>query len=149
MDELQTLLIRDACRQLLMRYATTLDARDMDGFVDVFAEDLVWKRAGLEDLRSRADIRGFFREIYAKRNAYIKRHNFTTVCIEPVDEHTATGISYAVVFTDYNFSGNYPSPMLPPELMMEYHHVFKKTPQGWKIARHETKYVFSRERSRA
>jgi ketosteroid isomerase-like protein len=147
MDDLQAMLIRDACRQLLMRYATTLDRRDMDGFVGVFADELEWKREGEPDLKSHADIREFFRKLYASRDidrspGYIKRHNFTTVCIEPVDEHTATGVSYAIVHTDMAFSGRYPAPMALPELVVEYHHVFRKTAQGWKIARHESRYVF-------
>ena len=120
----------------------------MDGFVTVFADELEWVREGQEPLRSHADIREFFRRLYASRDGghppgYIKRHNFTTVCIEPVNQHAATGLSYAIVHAEPAFAGRYPAPMALPEFVMEYHHVFNKTSQGWKISRHETRYIFN------
>src|SRR5262249_26289319 len=116
-DDLQAAVIRDACRHLLMRYATAVDRRDMDTLVTAFADEFVWKREGATPLRSHADIRAYFGGLYASRGTYIKRHNLTTVCIEPVDEENARGIAYAVVFTDYKFNGSYPAPMSLAELV--------------------------------
>lgn len=147
MDELKTMLIRDACRQLLMRYARAVDTQDIDLFLTVYAEECEWKRQGKPPMRNHADIREFFKQIWAKYDAtphgVPKRHNFTTVCIEPVDEETATGTAYAIVYTAFNFAGAHPAPMPVPEFVMEYHHVFKKTAKGWRIARQDATYVFS------
>jgi ketosteroid isomerase-like protein len=149
MDELQTLLIRDACRHLLMQYATLLDAREMDAFVELFDDDLVWNRDDAAPLRSRTELRAHFAELFDKRRAanprgHSKRHNFTTVCIEPIDAASAKSLAYALVYSDAKYAGELPMPMGDAELLVEYRHAFRKTARGWKIASHASRYVFRR-----
>ncbi len=150
MDEMKYAVIRDACNHLLMRYATAVDAEDIDKLVTLFAEEFTWHRPATEPMREHAEIREFFRRLYAKRklenpNGFLTRHNFTTVCIEPLDEENATGIAYALVYTDPVFAGTLPVAMAMPELQVEYRDHFKKTAHGWKIIRHEARHIFRSE----
>ena len=132
-----------------MQYSTLLDAREMDAFVDLFAEDLVWKLQDAEPLHTRAELRAHFDRMFEKRRAenphgYLKRHNFTTVCIEPIDAANAKSLAYALVYSDPKYAGKLPVPMNETELLVEYRHSFRNTAAGWKIASHESRYIFRR-----
>jgi ketosteroid isomerase-like protein len=149
MDELQAMLIRDACRHLLMKYSTALDARDMDAFFGIFADDVRWERPGAEPLRTLAEVRAYFARLFEQRRAenpphgYFKRHCFTTVCVEPIDAASAKSLAYALVYSDTKYAGSLPLPMpARPELLVEYRHRFAKTVQGWRIVEHASRYVF-------
>jgi ketosteroid isomerase-like protein len=149
MDELQTLLIRDACRHLLTQYATLLDAREMDAFAELFADDVVWNRDNAAPLRSRAELRAHFADLFARRKAanprgHSKRHHLPTVCVEPIDAVNAKSLAYALVYSDAKYAGELPIPIGDAELVVEYRHTFRKTAQGWKIASHASRYIFQR-----
>ncbi len=137
MDVLNAMIIRDACRYLLMQHLTAVDREptDVEAFVGVFADEFIWKRPGTPHMRTPADGRAYIERVQAKRrgknpHGFLQRHGLTTVCIDSIDEQTAKGVSYALIYTDPQYSGTQPAPMTPPESVVEYRDLFKKTLKG-------------------
>jgi len=59
---------REAIRDLILAYAVRLDARDFDGYVDLFAENGVWQN-GATIRRGREEIRAMLVGIYGEQPA--------------------------------------------------------------------------------
>lgn len=135
------------CVMLMQRYAVTAD-RDITALADLFAEDGVWVRPGME-MRSPAEMREAMGGVAAgilagNPHGHVTRHMFTTCLVEADDDDHAHGTFYAQVFRDETFDGTMPRPMNSPELIVEYNTAFRRTGQGWRIARHEAKFAFRR-----
>lgn len=148
MDEREELRIEAACHRLLMRYATSVDRKDYDRYLAVFAPDIIWRRPDQPPLVGVDEIRKYFETIERKRRSlehpegHTQRHLFTTVDIEVLNADSARGISYALVYRDETPPDGGPSTMREPELLVEYDHVFRRTDAGWRIAEHEARHVF-------
>ncbi len=129
-----------ACERLVVAYALARDQQDADGYVDVFTEDAQLLIQG-QTLNGRDAIRQRTAEWPA---AEIARHLLTTIQITPVDDNTATGVTYALILAaDAEQGATGPVSVESFRVMGEYHDVFKLTEDGWKIARREFKIVFS------
>lgn len=70
------------------------------------------------------------------------RHVITNMLVDVVDESSATGVAYAVVFRDRDHGGDGPAPMRAPEAVVEYRDEFRRTAEGWKIARRQSIAAF-------
>src|SRR5688572_23891212 len=136
--------IREACRQLLYRYAIAVDAREWDKVAACFVPDLIWRRPGMEPMRSHQDVLDFFHNMEARRaQAHPNRHLMTTISVEVESADRARSVAYALVYRDPAFGGDLPSPMPDgPELVVEYKDVFARTADGWRIGDHEAIHVF-------
>jgi ketosteroid isomerase-like protein len=141
------MLIESSCRRLLMRYATSVDRKDYDTYMSVFAPEAIWRRPGQPPLTGAVQIRKFFDLLDAQRRTaerptgHLHRHLFTTVHIDVLDANTARGIAYALVFREENPQGG-PASMRPPEMLVQYDDLFRKTADGWLIYEHDISHVF-------
>ena len=128
-----------ACERLVIEYARARDTMDRDGYVDMFTEDGVLIVAG-QHLEGRDAIRE--RTNNWPRN-YVPRHLMTNIDIRPVDETTATGVSYVLIIGGEREEGaTGPMTVSGFRLMGEYHDEFKLTDDGCKFARRELKPAF-------
>lgn len=138
MDDLHRLLIETACEKLIVGYANTIDLRDWDAFVELFAEDGVWQRPSLEPLVGHADIRQWTREWPIE---ILMRHIVTNVAIEVVDREHATAFSFCTVYRSTDPSVR-PAVLSGPSSVVEYRDKIRLTPGGWRFAYREFEYIF-------
>lgn len=139
--------IENDCTMLMYRYAIYADHHP-ECFSEVFAEDAVWIRPGME-MHGAAEAQKFMDE--AQRacrqdnpHGHLTRHAITTSLVEVQDHDRAEGIFYGLVFRDEDFAGSLPVSMNTMELVVEYRTRFVRTAAGWRIGRHQAQHVFRR-----
>ena len=148
-DELAAHLVRSACTDVVMRYATYVDAQAWDELFALLTDDCVWTRPASDPMVGPAQARAFFEQTRARREAAnphgaLQRHNVTSVRVDPIDDANAEATWYAIVFQDDRWDGHLPAPMPMPFLMVEYRTAFRRTERGWQISRHDATHVFRR-----
>jgi len=121
-------------------YAIYRDHLDADGFANTFSQD------GTLVLGSGSAIgRDAIRENITSRPSPGIAHMIvlTTIKITPIDENSATGISYAIVLNGDRpvAAGDPPIRMNGITSAVEYHTEFVLTDDGWKISRLELKSI--------
>lgn len=77
--ELDLLLAKDACTQLLLTYGKGLDEVDPAKVSDVFAEDGVWTADGQVTASSRAELRGMWDSIAANPRPTVGVHAISNI----------------------------------------------------------------------
>jgi len=147
MNDIERVVIEESCRQLIHRYADSIDARDLDRLVSVFADDFVWVRPNMAPMRTHADVRAFFENLWdtrTKRNPhYLDLHLITTCCIEVDSASRATGSSKCIMFSNPNHDGKGPASTIEAiELVATYRNIFAKTSSGWRIVEHQAEHLF-------
>jgi len=95
---LDRLLIVEACRDLIARFAERNDARDADALADMFVEDGVFVRPTVPDkpIKGREAIREQFRSRPANK---LTRHVFANPVVTVLSETEAEAMSYVVLYT--------------------------------------------------
>jgi ketosteroid isomerase-like protein len=118
---------QDACRALIMDYAYYRDHPDVKAYGDLFTEDAELSILG--DTRiGRSAIRERLAEVTGSTV-----HLMSTIRITEVSATEATGVSYVTVYTAPDGAG--PHTVSGYAGIGEYHDVFRKTVDGWKIAK--------------
>ena len=141
MTDLERLVVRSGCTDLIMRYALAVNDWDIDAFVSLFAEEAVWQRPGTPALRGQRAIRDFMNAQPTDRTV---RHVNGGVLIEAIDADTANAWSQTTV---YEAGGTtIPAPATAPDMVVEYRDRLARRPGGWCFARRDTTVVFSRPR---
>ena len=140
LDSADSRAIIAACERLLADYAIYRDHLDADGFANTFSEyGVLVLGSGIS--RGRAAIR----ENITSRPSPGVAHMIllTTMEITPVDEHNATGFTYAIILNGDRpvEAGDSPIPMNGITAAVEYHTEFVLTDEGWKISRLELKSI--------
>ena len=122
-----------ACSQLIANWLYRVDAHDIPGFVDLFAEDGVIDRLGTL-IEGKSAIEDW---MHTRPKERITRHMFSLPAIEPIDEKTAKGLVYFAVFesTADKLGENGFYPMNNATTMGEYPCEFVLTEKGWKISK--------------
>ena len=128
-----------ACEKLVIEYARARDTMDREGYVDMFTEDGVLILAS-QHFEGRDAIR-------ERTNNWpendVARHLMTNIDITPLDETTATGISYVLIIGDEREEGaTGPMTVSGFRTMGEYHDEFRLTDDGCKFSRREFKAAF-------
>jgi uncharacterized protein (TIGR02246 family) len=137
---LAELLTKQACAELVSRYAQAVNAWDIDAFVSLFVEDGVWQRPGQAPLRGRQEIRAFMESQPVDR---VLRHVNGGVLVEVLDAERARVWSQTTVY-DTGGTTEVPAPLLGPDMVVEYRdeHILRNG--DWRIARRDTTVVFRR-----
>lgn len=141
LDEQTADAIIIACERLMADYAVYRDHLDIDGWARTFTEDgVLVLGSGTHDGRDAILANLASRPVPAVAHLIM----LTSVKITPIDETSATGVSYAIIL-----NGDRPvGPGDPPIQMKgitsvnEYHTEFILTDDGWKISRLELIPVF-------
>jgi len=140
MTEAERAAIEDACARLVQRLAVLVDAGRYAEALALYTPDAVQIRRGQES-RGHAAIA---RDFAARPADRLTRHLIPTIMITVESESRATGISYALVWRHQGDGAPpaLPLPMAPPDTLGEYHDVFARTGDGWRLAKRRTREIF-------
>jgi uncharacterized protein (TIGR02246 family) len=140
MEALQRLLIEQDCRDLVLRAAAKADANDPGGLADLFAEDAVLARPNAQPLHGREAIRKAYEQRPAER---ITRHLVTNIVVEVESPTSARALSYVLLWagSTSDTPGPQGRPAQPRQVVGEFDDRFSLTPQGWRIARREARFL--------
>ncbi|HEV8296815.1 MAG TPA: nuclear transport factor 2 family protein [Acidimicrobiales bacterium] len=119
-------------RNLIARLAHLADGGDLNEYVSLFTEDASWEMPG-GPRRGRADILAGATERRTTGTTgpgSATRHVLTTIGVTIDDADTATTDSYWMFYGDTTTA-----PAV--RLMGLYHDTFRRTDEGWKLARRE------------
>jgi len=142
MDPLDTLLIERACERLCTNYARRVDTR-AESFADLFTDDGVLTLVNV-DLSGREEILAYIRRSAAEGRA--TRHLYANIAIDVVSADEARGVVDMLYFTGRpGEDGVVRGPELKPAGVGTYTDVYRRTADGWRIARRAFKPVFLRE----
>ncbi|MEM6627779.1 MAG: nuclear transport factor 2 family protein [Pseudomonadota bacterium] len=141
MDENSRQLIQNACIELSTKFAFHVDHGDAEAVAALFAQDGVFSREGA--LLEGAE--GVLNALKRRPPTRVTRHVCTNILVDVVDENTATGNTYFLLYEgeDPDQSGA-ALPLTTPVTVGEYQDQFVRTEQGWKIARRDALGVFRR-----
>lgn len=119
-------------RSIVARLAQYADDGDLDDYVALFTEDAHWAmpgapRTGRADIRAGGEARRATGEAGPGSHS---RHMITTVAVEADGSDTAVADSYWLFYVDTDTT-----PTL--KLCGTYHDTFRRTPDGWKLARRD------------
>ena len=140
MDPVQRMLIEHECRNLTVRYCQHLDHLDPDGFASIYTEDAVYKPA-VEPvpIEGREAIRAWIGRYPKDR---LGRHIATNQIVDVIDADKAKGTSYAIVFREPAPQEGVISSRVMPRSLVEYTDTYRRTEEGWKIARRFYRFDF-------
>ena len=138
MNDTGQLLSQAACARLCTDFANFVDSRNYDRFVDLFTDDAVFDRVGVIS-EGRQAIRAF---LDARPADLVTRHVCTNIAVDLVSETAATGVSYAIFFhASVEANASPPFQSAAPGLA-EYHDVYTRTAEGWRIRERRVKLIF-------
>lgn len=126
MKELQRLAIERACERLVIRYAHSIDLNGRSGLGDVFTDDAVVEMGG-QVIHGRDAIAAGS----GAAPAPLMRHVCTNILIDVINEAEATGVAYLMAYVQPADDTNLGLPLV----LGEYRDTFRKTDDGWQIAR--------------
>lgn len=132
MDPTEQANIERACEQLCIAYARSIDFRDYDNFVELFADDAVLdvgnplhgQAAILESIRRRPD------ELRS-------RHVMTNLFVEVLNRDQARGMAYLSLYRHIGEESLLQEPVAfsAPAAVGHYEDRYVRTDAGWRFAR--------------
>jgi len=138
----ERLRIEQQCRDLVSAVTQRGDRRDVEGAAELFAEDGVWIRGGTP-WQGRTGVMASYGRLPATQ---VTRHMSANCVVTVEDGEHASAITYYVAY--HHDPGMehpvFPLPLEPPFSLGEWHDRFVSTPDGWRIARRETRRLFER-----
>ncbi|WP_249277642.1 nuclear transport factor 2 family protein [Pandoraea sp. PE-S2R-1] len=143
-NTLDAMLAKQACQDLVMRFAACNDRRDPQGLAALFTEKGVLVRPGSDPLVGQAAIAAAYAERPAER---LTRHLVGNVLIDVKSATGAIGSSTVLLWSGstQDVAGPFGRPAQGRQVMGEFEDTFVKTAQGWRIARREARFTFVRE----
>ncbi|WP_336965210.1 nuclear transport factor 2 family protein [Sphingobium aquiterrae] len=118
-----------ACARLTAAFAILVDAHRNDELGELFTQDCSFERPGVS-LGSRAELVTF---MSARPRDQLTRHCCTPPLIEQTGEDEAKGVTY-LTFYQGEVREEGPGKLLGVTAFAEYHDLFRKTADGWRIA---------------
>ncbi len=143
MTEDQEAAIERACARLAIAFTNHVDNRRPDEAAAVFARDGEFERRG-ETLAGRDVIRDTLK---ARPATMLTRHMCANLAIDVIDENNARGVVSFTVYMHQFAEGEAGgvAPLRDPEAIGEYHDVYVRTDEGWRIKRRNTTVAFRRQ----
>jgi uncharacterized protein (TIGR02246 family) len=140
MDDLQRLLIIEACRDLVLRAAECADGHDAAGLAALFVPDGVLRRPGGQPLLGRAAIAQAYAERPASR---ITRHLVTNtrVVVESAIAAAARSRVLLCAGSTDDADGPHGRPQRGPLLVGEFDDRFTLSDEGWRFASRDASFV--------
>lgn len=143
-ENLENLLAREACRDLVLRSAGFTDSRDAAAFAQLFAEDGELRRPSGEALQGRAAIHAAYAARPANR---LTRHLVTNSIVTLTAPDRAEGLSYVLMWSGDRQDAEtaFGRPAQPQQLVGEYEDRFVRTPaEGWRIQSRQARFTLYR-----
>ncbi|OUU80593.1 MAG: hypothetical protein CBC38_01025 [Gammaproteobacteria bacterium TMED78] len=130
-----------ACEQLEHDYAIYRDQGDAEAFANIFTEQGEWGRPR-EVIKGREAIKEYVINSNNNSTPEVHMQLTSTIQIKPINETTATGISYAVVLEAPIDENGLPVTLLGFQVASESRSIYKLTSEGWKIDKREYTTLF-------
>jgi ketosteroid isomerase-like protein len=132
------------CQRLAVDFARHVDQRNIDDVIDLFTSDAVFERRG-EVLQGHDAIRA---AQLRRPKTLVTRHLCMNIAVDVLDGERAIGRVPFVLFRhDHATAGTddtRPAPLTGPETVGEYVDEYRRTSDGWRIARRVAKAAFRR-----
>ena len=130
--------IERQCERLSLDYAHYVDTGHTDLLAGLFTEDCVLQVIG-PPKRGREDIR----KTMIFNAPYYAMHVCTNIRITVKDAHNAEGTTFLTYYSPEAIpEDDKPAEAVKPTLMGIYYDQFRKTAEGWRIARREMKILY-------
>ena len=142
MDAVDQLVAKQACAEVIARYARAVNERDVEGFVHLFTEDASWNRPGAHSMVGHDEIRDFIDYALPDPAERTLRHVNGATLIELVDDDTATSWSQTIVY-DTPEGGQYPVSLPGPDMIVEHRDRLVRQGDQWLIALRDTTVLFA------
>ncbi len=140
MDSSDQAAAKKACEELITKYTHIADFGPGASMPDIFTEDGVWT-SGQETYEGQAQLLEFF----GRDKGHAKsRHVSSNMLVTLTGDDEAEGLSY---FTLYRYTEE--KPRVPdlddqPVILGEYRDLYRRTADGWRIARRQADVGFVR-----
>jgi len=141
-EPIEELCIKQACTEVMGRYALAVNRGDVDGFVALFTPDGEWNRPGGHSMRGHDEIRAYIEFALPDPSERTLRHVNGAAVIDVVDPDTASSWSQTTVY-DTPRGGPLPVPLSGPDMVVEYRDSLVRRDGQWHIARRDTTVVFA------
>lgn len=119
-----------ACARLTAAFAVLVDHHRYEELGELFTEDCAFERPGVS-LASRADLVAFMNQ---RPRDQLTRHACTPPLVEDIGDGEASGICY-LAFYQGERQEDGSAKLGGVAALAEYHDVFRRTAQGWRIAK--------------
>jgi len=139
MDQLELMVIKDACQSISVQFGRLQDERRHDELAALMTADACYVRKG-EELAVDA-----FIEWIKTTPPNKTRHFVTPTAFSIVEENLAKSVTYYALYF-YRGGEETPYPLDGPFVVGEYHEEFARTDDGWKIRRREASVIFRKRR---
>jgi uncharacterized protein (TIGR02246 family) len=139
MDDLERLLIENACRRLVLQAAAHVDAGEPAELAALFTEDAVLQRPQGPPLLGREAIQ----QAYAARSPQrLTRHLVASTLVEVQSAQAARARSVVLLWAGSlaDDAGPQGRPA-QPQVLGEFDDRFARTAAGWRIARRDASFV--------
>jgi len=140
MDAVQRMLIQQECAGVIVQYAHKVDHLDVEGFVNLFTKDAVYKQAAQDKPWIGHDQIRAWIKTYPRDQTV--RHVASNILVDVIDENHAKASSYTTVYKSAPNQAGQPSPRTTPRCVVEYLDEFIRQPDGWKIKSRHYNYQF-------
>ena len=131
---LQTLAVEHACTRLALDYSHYADSAQFDAWAALFTEDAEMVLMGQRH-KGRAAIRASVGK--GDPNAVASFHSLSNIRIDVVNAELARGTVGVTLFMAPKVNGVGSAKVMAPAAIGNYHDTYKKTAEGWRIARRE------------
>jgi hypothetical protein len=129
MNMIERLEIESECRRLVSDYCHYWDARDIEAWLTIYHEDMVFEVEGSRPVEGLAKLAASL----AKRppSGPLTRHASVNVVVDVIDSENATGRCAMLFFRSEPVTHE----LLAPQAISDFAFRFVKTGDGWKILR--------------
>ena len=144
MDAGEVVAAKQACAELLARYAWAVNHGAPDVAAGLFTQDVVWERANGQAVHGRNGMRDVFEGIARRMEDRVLRHVNGAVLIDVVDADHATFWSQAVEYL-HDAPSTLPAPLSGPRGVVEYNGTCVRVDGTWFIASGTATALFRRD----
>ncbi len=141
MTENERAEIERSCNRLVTAYARATDLGDGPAAAALFTEDGQLDMPGGRSFHGRAQIAA---RIAEQPRQQVSRHVIANIVIEPQAADRAAGSLYVTMYRGQRPESGGPVPLDGPYLVGEYEDEYRRTAEGWRIARRRLTTIFRR-----
>lgn len=133
--------IERCCNRLVTAYARATDLGEGAAAAALFTQDGQLDMPGGRSFRGREEIA---RRIAEQPPQQVSRHVITNIAIEPHSADRATGVLYLTMYRGQRPEPGGTAALDGPYLVGEYEDEYRRTAEGWRIARRRLDTIFRR-----
>jgi hypothetical protein len=140
MEPIERLLIERECERLVTTYCHYVDHGEASRIAELFTDDGVWASPGVR-MEGREQLHAGFAQREANK-ARMSKHVCQNFLCNVLDENSAEGVVYLILYRHDGEPDRKISPLAGPEMVGEYRDRFVRTDAGWRFAERDTRPSF-------